>query len=290
MAEGLGHHAMSEEDDEFIEELPLPTEPPPEPRRRKVKIEPLPVLYEDDDIVVINKPAGLAAIPGRAETNSVLEKLAAQLNLPWKGSADPRVRVVHRIDKDTTGVMLFAKHIAAQRHLSHQFQNNTIGKEYLALVAGKIDADEGVIDAPLAAHPTQRDRMHVSKHGRPAVTAWKVEQRLKRFTLVRAFPKTGKTHQIRVHLAHLGFPLAIDPLYNPAQQTAHPDHPAGIYLSQHKRGYRPTKGEEERPLIARLTLHAYKLTIVHPNGQTITFEAPVPKDLRATIAQISKAR
>jgi 23S rRNA pseudouridine955/2504/2580 synthase/23S rRNA pseudouridine1911/1915/1917 synthase len=261
---------------------------PSEPRKRKP--DPLPILYEDADIVVVNKPAGLAAIPGRAETDSVIERLAAQLNLPWKGTADPRLRVVHRIDKDTTGVMLFAKHVEAQRVLSHQFQNNTIGKEYLALVAGKIEQDEGVIDAPLAPHPSQRDRMNVFKHGRPAITAWKVEQRIKRFTLVRAFPKTGKTHQIRVHLAHIGHPLAIDPLYNPAQQTVDPNYPAGIYLSQHKRGYRPTKGEEERPLIARLTLHAHKLTITHPSGQPMTFEAPLPKDFRATIAQISKAR
>ncbi|MBC7783711.1 MAG: RluA family pseudouridine synthase [Burkholderiales bacterium] len=249
----------------------------------------LDILYQDADIVVINKPAHLAAIPGRGETDSVIERLSRNTGLPWKGKDDPRLRVVHRIDKDTTGVLLFAKHIGAQRHLSHQFQNNQIRKEYLALLIGKTVDDDGVIDAPLAPHPTARDRMSVSKQGRPAITEWRVEKRMRRFTLVRVFPKTGKTHQIRVHFCHYGYPLAIDPLYNSAQSNAPAGSPIGIYLSQHKRHYRPTHGEEERPLIARLTLHAHKLGFVHPNGQEMVIEAPVPKDLRATINQLSKA-
>jgi 23S rRNA pseudouridine1911/1915/1917 synthase len=240
----------------------------------------LEILHDDADVVAVNKPAALAAIPGRGETDSVLERLARQLGLPCTGKQDPRLRVVHRIDKDTTGVMLFAKHVDAQRALSHQFQNNTVGKEYVALVVGKVAEDEGTIDAPLAPHPTQRDRMAVVKKGRPAITAWKVEQRLRRFTVVRAFPKTGKTHQIRVHFLHLGHPLAIDPLYGSAEP---------IFLSQHKRHYRPTRGEEERPLISRLTLHAHKLSSTHPNGTPLTLEAPILKDLRATIAQLAKA-
>ncbi len=239
----------------------------------------LDILHDDADIVVVNKPPALAAIPGRGETDSVLERLARQLGIPCTGKDDPRLRVVHRIDKDTTGIMLFARHLEAQRALSHQFQNNTIGKEYLALVADKIAEDEGVIDAPLAPHPVERDRMAISKRGRPAISAWKVESRLKRFTFVRVFPKTGKTHQIRVHFAHIGHPLAIDPLYGSDQP---------ILLSQHKRYYRPTRGEEERPLIARLTLHAHRLTFTHPNGRSMTVEAPVPKDLRATVNQLSK--
>ena len=122
--------------------------------------------------------------------------------------------------------------------------------------------------------------MHVVKRGgRPAVTDWQVEQRFKAFTLVRVFPKTGKTHQIRVHLAHLGHPLVVDPLYG----TADP-----ILLSNHKRGYRPTKKEEERPLLARLGLHAAKLTFTDMTDTPVTVEAPLPKYLRATINQLSK--
>jgi 23S rRNA pseudouridine955/2504/2580 synthase/23S rRNA pseudouridine1911/1915/1917 synthase len=243
------------------------------------KPEQLEILHDDADIVAVSKPVGLAAIPGRGETDSVLERLARQLQLPCTGKADPRIRVVHRLDKDTTGVMLFAKHIDAQRALSHQFQNNTIGKEYVAIVVGRIEEDEGVIDAPLAPHPTQPERMAVAKKGRPARSEWKVESRPRRFTIVRVFPKTGKTHQIRVHFAQIGHPLAIDPLYGSGEP---------IFLSTYKRNYRPTKGQEERPLIARLTLHAHRLTFTHPNGTAATLEAPLPKDLRVTIAQLNK--
>src|SRR3954469_6217048 len=128
----------------------------------------LEILGETPDWVAVAKPAGLATIPGRGEDDSVLERLGRQLGLPSSGTEDPRVRVVHRLDKDTSGVLLFAKHTAAQRHLSHQFQNNTIEKEYLALVIGRPEAESGDIDAPLAPHPTSPQRMIVSKHGRNA--------------------------------------------------------------------------------------------------------------------------
>jgi 23S rRNA pseudouridine1911/1915/1917 synthase len=241
----------------------------------------LDILLDTPDLAAIHKPAGLATIPGRAETTSALEQLAAQLGLPCSGAADPRVRVVHRLDKDTSGVLLFARHIDAQRHLSHQFQNNTVEKEYLALVAGRPADDEGTIDAHLAPHPTNPKLMSVSKHGRPALTLWKVEQRFRAHTLIRCFPKTGKTHQIRVHLRHAGMPLAIDPLYNP---TAPP-----LLLSALKRDYRATRGEaEERPLIARLTLHAEKLRFQDLSGAQVELIAPPPKDFRATVNQLSK--
>ena len=241
----------------------------------------LEILYEDDDIVAINKPAGLAAIPGRGETDSVIERLARQLGLPFTGKTDPRLRVVHRLDKDTTGVLLFARHVGAQRGLSHQFQNNAVAKEYVAMVNGKVVEDEGTINAPLWPHPTDRERMAIAKKGgRPAITAWRVEQRLKRFTVVRVFPKTGKTHQIRVHMAHIGHPLVIDPLYGSGDP---------ILLSEHKRRYRPTKGQDERPLIARLTLHAAKLIVTDPLGQEVCISAALPKDFRATLNQLHKA-
>ncbi len=241
----------------------------------------LKILHEDEAIVAVEKPAGVASIPGRAETTSVIEALAQQIQLPWTGTLDPRLRVVHRLDKDTSGVLLFAKTLAAQRFLSEQFQNNRIEKEYLALVAGRPGEDEGSIDAPIAVHPTSTKRMTVVKRGgRRALTDWKVEKRFRGFALLRMFPRTGKTHQIRVHLAHVGLPLAIDPLYGAGGQA--------IYLSQFKRDYRPTRGEDERPLIARLTLHAEKLTFVHPGGTSVTIESPPPKDMRALLNQLSK--
>src|SRR5947209_550777 len=144
----------------------------------------LEILLDTPNCVAINKPAHLAVIPGRAEETSVLEQLAAQLNLPHAGTSDPRLRVVHRLDKDTTGVLLFAKDIDTQRHFSHQFQNNTIQKEYLVLVAGRVSESTGTIDAPLAPHPTVKTRMHVNKHGRSATTLWKVEQSFRDYTLL----------------------------------------------------------------------------------------------------------
>jgi 23S rRNA pseudouridine1911/1915/1917 synthase len=174
---------------------------------------PLEILAETADWVAVAKPAGLATIPGRGETDSVLERLGRQLGLPSSGTEDPRLRVVHRLDKDTSGVLLFAKNTATQRYFSHQFQNNTVAKEYLAIVVGRPQQPEGEVDAPLGRHATDPKRMAVTKHGgRPARTGWKLEQTFRGYALLRCFPKTGKTHQIRVHLKHAGLPLAVDPL------------------------------------------------------------------------------
>lgn len=245
----------------------------------------LSILHRDERIVVIAKPAGLAVIPGRGEPTSALEQLADLLSLPCSGTDDPRLRVVHRLDKDTSGVMVFALDRAAQRALSHQFQNNTVQKEYLALVAGQPAEDQGEIDASIGVHPTSPKRMAIVKHrGRPARTLWRVEQRFRNGALLRIFPRTGKTHQIRVHLLHAGMPLMIDPLYNPPRQEASP----GLMLSAFKRGYRPARTEPERPLIDRLTLHAEALTFDHPDGSPVTFHAPIPKDLRAAINMLTK--
>jgi 23S rRNA pseudouridine1911/1915/1917 synthase len=246
----------------------------------------LEILSETGDWVAVMKPAGLATIPGRGDDDSVLERLGRQLGLPSSGATDPRARVVHRLDKDTSGVLLFAKHVAAQRHLSHQFQNNTVRKEYLALVAGKPPAGEGEVDAPLARHPTNPQRMAVVRHGgRPARTAWRAEEEFRYFTLLRVFPRTGKTHQIRVHLQSIRLPLAVDPLYNAPRGGG---GPPGLMLSSFKRGYRPAAGETERPLIDRLTLHAEKLAFADLAGAEVEVEAPVPKDFRSALNMLRK--
>ena len=235
--------------------------------------------------MAVAKPAGLATIPGRDEDDSVLKRLGGQLRLPSSGTNDPRLRVVHRLDKDTSGVLVFAKNVDAQRRLSHQFQNTLIEKEYLALVLGRPPQGAGEIDAPLAPHPTNPKKMAVVKHGgRPARTLWQVEAKFRSFMLLRVFPKTGKPHQIRVHLKHVGLPLAIDSLYQPAL----PGKPAAIFLSSFKRDYRPNAGQQERPLIERLTLHAEKLRFKVRDGTPIEVVAPMPKDFRATVNQLRR--
>jgi 23S rRNA pseudouridine1911/1915/1917 synthase len=246
------------------------------------KPEPLDILWQNDDAVAIAKPAGLATIPGRAEADSVLERIARQLGLRASGSSDPRVRVVHRLDKETSGVLLFAKHTAAQRHLSHQFQNNAVSKEYLALVRGRPAAEEGEIDGSIGPHPTSPLKMAVLRHGgRPAKTLWRVEERFRDYALLRVFPKTGKTHQIRVHLQTIGLPLAIDMLYNPGAGE-------GLFLSTFKRGYRTKPGEPERPLIGRLPLHAERVRFADMSEATVEVRSEMPKDLRAVLSMLRK--
>lgn len=243
----------------------------------------LEILWQTDRLIAVLKPAGLATIPGRAETDSVLEQIAALTGLPHAGTGDPRIRVVHRLDKETSGVMLIAKDKDAQRHLSHQFQNNTVEKEYLAITFGHPPARSGEIDGPLCVNPGSKTRMMISQsHGRPARTLWQVEETFGEYSLVRCFPKTGKTHQIRVHLLSVGLPLAVDPLYNPPKPPAMP----GIFLSQFKRGYRWTRGERERPLIDRLTLHAEKLRFTDLMGERVELVATLPKDYGATLNQL----
>jgi 23S rRNA pseudouridine955/2504/2580 synthase/23S rRNA pseudouridine1911/1915/1917 synthase len=244
----------------------------------------LEILWQNDRLVAVAKPSGLATIPGRGEDDSVLQQIAQRLTLPFKGEADPRVRVVHRLDKDTSGVLLFARNKDAQRHLSHQFQNNKVEKEYIAICAGRPPADRGEIDAPLCINPGSKTKMMISEaHGRPARTAWHVEETFGEYCVIRCFPKTGKTHQIRVHLKSIGLPLAVDPLYNPKAPN-----PAGIFLSSFKRAYRPTSGEHERPLIDRLTLHAQKIRFRDVDDSLIEVVAEIPKDMRAALNQLRK--
>lgn len=245
----------------------------------------LELLYDDPHLVAVDKPAGLATIPGRAETTCAQYILAAQLKLPFKGEADPRIRVVHRLDKDTSGVLLFAKDIETQRHISHQFQNNAVQKEYLALVHGRPQADEGEIDAPIGVDRKRPDHMCVDRKGRPARTLWKVEETFRGLTLIRCFPKTGKTHQIRVHLLSIGHPLAIDPLYGPPPEEG---KEPGLFLSQYKKGYRLGRFQEERPLMSRLTLHAERIAFDHPEKGPMQVASPLPKDFRAMLNMLRK--
>ena len=246
----------------------------------------LTILYEDADLVAVDKPAGVPTIPARGDDpDSILARLRKQLNLPEVGEVDARLRVVHRIDRDTSGVLLMAKHLSAQRMLSDQFRHREVSKQYLAIVSGRPTEPSGHIDANLAAVGAAGRKMGVVRHGgRPAVTDWQVERVYRDVALLRVFPRTGKTHQIRVHLKHIGLPLAIDPVYHPVMAGK----PVGVFLSTFKSKYRPPSDREERPLIDRLTLHAERLQFTRPDGQPMEIVAPLPKDFRATLNSLDK--
>lgn len=234
----------------------------------KGKIE---LLFEDDDLLVANKPSGITTIPDRygkyESLQSILEKQYGKLY------------VVHRIDRDTSGIVCFAKNEAAHRHVSMQFQNHEVQKIYKAFVQGKMPFASGDIDGPIAENPGKPGTMMVSKQGKEALTIFYVEEEFKHASLLSIEIKTGRTHQIRVHMASVGHPLLVDEIY--ARTPA-------FYFSSLKRNYKQS-AEEERPTIARLTLHAYQLTLVHPaKNEPITVSAPFPKDLETLLKLLRK--
>ncbi len=235
----------------------------------------LTILLQDDHLLVVNKPAGLLTVPGRQGGHSLREAIAHALGITQK------LFLVHRLDAGTSGVLLLAKTSEAQTRLSQQFQDRQVQKEYLALVRGRPEEDSGLIVAPIAPHPRIPAKMIVSeKKGRPSQTKWQIVERLQGISLVRCRPLTGRQHQIRIHLALIDLPLLVDPLYGSAE---------AFYLSQIKPDYKPSHRHEERPLLARLSLHAESLTFTHPQThQPVRVEAALPKDMQATLTQLRK--
>jgi 23S rRNA pseudouridine1911/1915/1917 synthase len=224
------------------------------------------VLYEDAHLIVVNKPAGLSMHPGPGHPGGTLVNhiLAHAEGLSGIGGA-LRPGIVHRLDKDTSGVLVVAKTDAAHVALSEQFKAHSIHRVYRALVLGHPEAPQGTIDAPLSRHPQHRVKRAVVARGKRAVTHWTVERRLGPFTLLRLKLETGRTHQIRVHLAHSRWPVVGDPLYgNPARVKA-------LLLPE------PVKAR----LLAfqRQALHAAELGFLHPaTGERLDFKAKLPPD------------
>lgn len=242
------------------------------------KAHPLSIVLEEERFLVVDKPAGLSMLPGLGfETITLFEAVWHHLR-----PSGVRPRIVNRIDKGTSGLVLFAKDRATQSHLCAQFQNRQVKKTYWALVDGNLAADEGQVDAPLAPHPRRPEQMTVDKtKGKAARTLWKVTERFGHYTQLELEPLTGRTHQLRVHLASLGHPLAVDPMYG--SETP-------VMLSGVKKGYRGKgEGKSERPLLDRTPLHAAKLAFRHPmRGHWVEVEAPLPKDLDVAIKQLTR--
>jgi len=223
---------------------------------------PLNIVYEDADVVVIDKPAGMVVhpAPGHLDGTIVNALLARYPDITVGG--DLRPGIVHRLDRDTSGLLVATRNDHARHAIQAQQQARTMMKAYLAVVDGRFKESTGVIDAPIARHPTDRMRQAIVAGGRQARTHWTVLEELGEYTLIEARLETGRTHQIRVHFAHKSRPLLGDPLYGPRKPRA-------------------TFG------LTRQFLHAYRLGFVLPaTGEWIEFESPLPEDLRAALEKL----
>ncbi len=229
------------------------------------------LLHEDSDLLVVDKAPGVPTIPERdPAVVSLRDMLIEQFGQVW---------TVHRIDKDTSGLVLFARNEEAHRELSRQFQEREVEKVYLAIAEGEPSEESFEVDIPLGKAPG--NRMKPSASGKESFTRFEVATRFRGFTLLRAYPKTGRQHQIRVHASAIGLPLLVDHLYGDREE---------FFLSTIKRKYRDY-GREERPLIGRLTLHAHGLSFSHPStGERVSYEVDPPKDFRAVLNQLNKVR
>lgn len=235
--------------------------PPPESQTLLPEPIPLDILYQDDDLIVVNKPAGMVTHPAPGHACGTLVNALLAHHPPLVQMTTPeRAGLVHRLDKDTSGVIVVAKTEAARRDLQAQFKARKVLKTYLALVEGHPDPEQGRIEAAIGRDPKNRKRMAAIHGGRRAITTYRVQERFARHTLVQVSPKTGRTHQIRVHMAFIGHPVVGDRTY----------------------GYR-----KQRLLSERQFLHAWRIRFAHPqSGRPMSFEAGLPPDLQAVLARL----
>lgn len=233
----------------------------------------LEVIFKNDDLVAYNKPSGLLSIPDRY--NDTIPCLYHEAAKHYD-----KLFVVHRLDRDTSGVICFARNEASHKYISGLFEGRDVEKYYLAIVHGRPIKQSGSIVAPIAEHPNHKGRMSVQKKGRFAHTDYEVLDKWNGFSLLKLRIHTGRTHQIRVHLQHLGHPIVGDPFYG---------NGTSLLLSTIKKKFKLSENEEaERPLISRLALHSTRLVFTGANGEKIEIEAPLPKDMAVTIKQLNK--
>lgn len=227
---------------------------------------PLEIIYEDEALIVVNKPAGLVVHPASGvQSGTLANALAFHFDQLSQNAGEIRPGIVHRIDKDTSGLLAVAKTEVAHERLADQFRERSVFKSYLALVHGSVEMDTGRIEQPLARDPRNRTRMAIVRGGRSAISMYKVRRRYDRFTLLAVEIKTGRTHQIRVHLASIKHPVVGDELYGGGRDNT----------------VRDPKLRAEVRKLGRHFLHAAELGLKHPlTGAALRFEAPLPADLQ----------
>jgi len=231
----------------------------------------LDIRYEDEHILVLNKPAGLVVHPAAGHESGTL--LNALLHHCPEIDHLPRAGIVHRLDKDTTGLMVVAKTLVAHTSLVDQLQTRTMGREYEAVVHGEMTGG-GQVQAPLGRHPTNRQKMAVVTNGKPALTHYWILARFTGFTHLRLKLETGRTHQIRVHMAHIHYPLVGDPVYGGRMKWPKGATPELL---------------RQLPQFKRQALHAKRLQLVHPvTGETLSWEVPLPDDFMALLALLER--
>ncbi|HRP56406.1 RluA family pseudouridine synthase [Agriterribacter sp.] len=230
------------------------------------------IIFEDDAFVAVNKPSGLLSVPDREGTEISLKQLLQQQY--------GQIWTVHRLDKDTSGVIVFAKDEITHKFLSGLFEGREVEKYYTGLVHGVPSVESGSVDAAITEHPVKRGLMVTNKKGKPALTDFMLAESFGKFSLMRFRIHTGRTHQIRVHMKHIGHPIVCDPLYGNGEP---------VMLSSIKKKFNLSKKEEEeKPLFNRLALHAERLQFTDAKKQKNTIEAPLPKDMRALLQQLRK--
>jgi RluA family pseudouridine synthase len=236
-------------------------------------------IFEDNDIIILSKSAGLLTLPDRYDKSEI-----CLINILKSRYGD--VFTVHRLDRETSGVMVFAKNAESHKNLNEQFQERTVKKLYHAVVAGIVTKDDMEIDIPLMTDPSNKAIVKPSARGKESLTKLKVLERFRIGTLVELELITGRHHQIRVHCKAIGHPLLVDELYGSASE---------FLVSSIKRKYNIKKNEQEKPIISRVTMHSYSLAFKHPcnsdsiqNGAMISFIAEYPKDFSALVQVLRK--
>ncbi len=251
--------------------------PPQEDKEIKAENIPLTIIYEDQYLVAVNKPANMVAHPARGYQSGTLVN-AMMYHCQKLSCGDDPVRpgIVHRLDKDTTGVIVVAKDDEAHWRLALQFERRKIHKEYLAVVEGELELDSDRIDAPIGVHPHARERYAVRREtGRPASTVFQVIERLNGFTFVRLLPETGRTHQLRVHMSYLRHPIVSDTMYGARRITM-----GDLF-----------KTDDATPIIGRFALHAHQLEFRHPiTGKDMKLQAPLPPDFQQLLETLRKRK